>query len=765
MKKEMNPVAEARRWAQELKLAKKEDATWVTRSKKIVKRYRDDRTAAQNGSKRYNVLWSNIQTILPALYGRTPRAQVERRWKDKDPVSRTAATILERALQYEIDHYGDYDFAVKAAVSDRLLCGRGVAWIRFDSKSVETIETPEMQMAEDAEESSGTEEYSMTAKEPTVEMYAGKPEINLETTPVDYVYWEDFRCTPARTWDEVTWVARRVYMTKEEVIERFGKEYADVNLSHVPTGLDDMKSQGASQGEIDRLKKAEIWEIWDKGNECVHWIAEGYDKQLDYKEDPYGLDNFWPCPNPLFATQTTDQLVPVPDYALYQDQAEELDKLTTRIGLLVDACKVVGVYDASQPSIQRMLNEGVDNTLIPVDSWAAFSEKGGIKGTVDFLPINEVMQALNECYKARESAKQVIYDITGLSDIIRGSSVASETATAQQIKGQYASMRLKRMQHDVAVFSSEILKIKAQLMCDLYSPQNLIEMSGIMGTDDAQYAEQAVMLMKSEPIRSFRIEVASDSLIEMDEAGEKASRTEFLQAFGQAMGQALPIIQQAPEFAPLIGETLQFVVRTFKGGRQLENALEMAIEQGKQPKPEQPNPEMLKMQQEQQMAQQAQQLEQVKLQAAQQAEQFKMQMAQQSEQLKIQAQAELEQFKAQNAIQLEQMKQAAETERQEFKARLDAETKLMIAEMNATAASKPTSVLQIDSEGKLDGIADTLKQVTDAHGAGISDAVNTLAQVSAALVDSVAEMKRPKRRVLERDPITNKPIGSIEIDA
>jgi F0F1-type ATP synthase membrane subunit b/b' len=695
------------------------------------------------------VLWSNIQTVLPALYGRTPRAQVERRWKDKDPVSRTAATILERALQYEIDHYGDYDFAVKAAVSDRLLCGRGVAWVRFDSKSVETVETPEMQMAEDA---APEMQEGMTTAEPTVEMYAGKPEINLETTPCDYVYWEDFRCTPARTWDEVTWVARRVYMTKDEVIKRFGEEFSDVNLSHVPTGLDDMKSQGVSQGEIDRMKKAEIWEIWCKTSESVYWIAEGYDKLLDHKNDPYGLDGFWPMPKPLYATQTTDQLVPVPDYALYQDQAEELDNLTNRISLLVSAVKVVGVYDASQPSIQRMLNEGVDNTLIPVDSWAAFSEKGGIKGTVDFLPINEVMQALNECYQAREAAKQVIYDITGLSDIIRGSSVASETATAQQIKGQYASMRLKRMQHDVAVFASDLLKIKAQMMCDLYSPQNLIEMSGIMGTDDAPYAEQAIMLMKSEPTRSFRIEVASDSLVEMDEQGEKMARTEFLQAFGQAMGQALPIIQQAPEFAPLIGETLQFVVRTFKGGRQLENALEMAIEKGKEPKPEQPNPEMMKMQQEQQ-AQQAQMM----------AEQQKAQIAQQLEQAKLQASAELEQFKAQTAMQLEQMKQAAETERATYKAQLEAQTKLEIAQINADASSKPVNQFTVDSQGKFDEIATTLSESAAQQGAGIADAVNNLSQVAAVLVGAVDEMKRPKRRVLERDPLTGKAIGAIEV--
>ena len=60
--KEINPIKEAKRWKNELKQAKREDEKWVTRAKKIVRRYRDDRTASQV-SKRYNVLWSNIQTV------------------------------------------------------------------------------------------------------------------------------------------------------------------------------------------------------------------------------------------------------------------------------------------------------------------------------------------------------------------------------------------------------------------------------------------------------------------------------------------------------------------------------------------------------------------------------------------------------------------------------------------------------------------------------------------------------------------------------
>jgi len=703
--KKINPVKEAKRWKNELKQAKREDEKWINRAKKIVRRYRDDRTASQV-SKRYNILWSNIQTMLPALYGKTPRAQVERRWKDKDPVSRTAATILERALQYEVDHNADYDHAIKSAVLDRLLPGRGVAWVRFETKSVETV-GESIEVSDDAENEDGMSGSS-------IDMYGEQPEINVETTPVDYVYWEDFRCTPARTWEEVTWCARRVYMAKEEVIERFGEEFKDITLTHEPLGLDEMKKAGASEADMENMRKAEIWEIWDKSSECVYWVAEGEDKLLDHKYDPYGLDGFWPIPRPLFATQTTDTLVPVPDYALYQDQADEIDKLTNRISMLIEAVKVVGVYDASQAGIQRMLTEGFDNQLIPVDSWAAFSEKGGIKGTIDFMPLDQVLQALQSCYNSREAAKQVVYDVTGLSDIIRGSSVASETATAQQIKGQYASMRLKRMQMDVAQFASELLRIKAQMMCDLYSPQNLIEMSGIMGTDDAVYAEQAIQLMKSEPVRSFRIEVASDSLVEMDEAQEKQSRTEFMTAFGVTLRDALPIVQQVPEMAPLIGEVLTFVVRTFKGGRQLENALEGTIEKMNAPKePQGPSP--------------------------------------------------VEQFKAQQALQLEQVKQQAETERQAYKAQLESETKLEIARMQTEAQAKPVNQFTVDSGGKLDNIAETITNAAMQNGAGIAEAVNNLGQVAAVLVGAVDEMKRPKRRVLERDSITGKAIAAVEV--
>jgi hypothetical protein len=751
IEQDMKPKKTAQSLHQELQSAKKADDKWIKRAKKIVKRYRDDRSSSYDGNKRYNILWSNVQVLMPSLYGKTPKAQVERRWKDKDPIARTAAVIMERALQYEIDNYGDFENSTRSATLDRLLSGRGTVWVRFEAKEIETV----------GEEMEGYEQ-PMIANLPTA-IIPQQGQIQTETTPVDYVYWEDFRCSPARCWDEVTWVARRVYMARNELESRFGEDITKrIPMTHEPIGLDEMRTQGMNQSEIDRMKKAQVWEIWDKSEECVYWVAEGCDEVLDHKPDPYGLDNFWPCPKPLFATMTTDTLVPVPDYVLYQDQADEIDDLTKRIGLLVDAVKVVGVYDASQPAIQRMLNEGVDNVLIPVDSWAAFSEKGGVQGTVQFMPLDMVIKALQTCYESRERAKQVVYDVTGLSDIIRGSSMASETATAQQIKGQYASMRLKSLQHNVALFVTETLRIKAQLMMDLYSPNTLINMSGIQGTDDAQYAQQALQLIKSEPARNYRIDIEAESLAEMDEMAEKQSRIEFLTAFSQAMNNSLPIIQQSPDLAPLVGEAMMFVVRTFKSGRALEATLESTLEKMREPKPEQPNPEMMKAQAQQQADQMRLQHEAGLEQARQQVEAAKLQAQQQADQIKLQAQVQIEQFKAETAKELEQMKQQAETERQAYKAQLEAQTKLQIAEMQAAAQQKPAAVLQIDAQDKLNGIADIITQAGAAHGAGIADAVNQLGTVAQALLGTAEELKKPKKRVIQRDQ-NGKAIAAIEV--
>ena len=52
-----------------------EFAKWQSRTKKILKRYRDD-TRGQSGNEtaKFNILWSNVQTLIPAVYAKLPKA-------------------------------------------------------------------------------------------------------------------------------------------------------------------------------------------------------------------------------------------------------------------------------------------------------------------------------------------------------------------------------------------------------------------------------------------------------------------------------------------------------------------------------------------------------------------------------------------------------------------------------------------------------------------------------------------------------------------
>lgn len=587
-----DPVELNRRWGIDLDLAKKHYEKWTERAEKVVKRYRDEREGTSTKEK-FNILWSNVQTLRPAAYSKKPKPEVSRRYNDQDPVGRAASMILERCLEYEVEHYSDFDSAMRNCLDDRLLAGRGVAWVRYE---------PHMEQV--GEEKDDSAQLTDDAAQ------EGYEQIKYECAPTDYVFWKDYLQQPARTEEEVEWKARKTYLSREAGIKRFGKLFAEVPLNHVPKGLDEK----AQKQDAEAMKRAVVWEIWDKTKSQVIWKAEDFDRILDVKADPLELDGFWPCPKPLYATITTDSMVPVPDYCQYQDQAEELDCITARINLLEQAVRVAGVYNQAEGGIKRLLAENTENLLIPVTDWAAFSERGGIEGAVSWMPLDQIIVALQQLYAAREQVKQTIYEITGLSDIVRGASEANETATAQQIKSRFASLRIQELQNDVARFASDLFRLKAQIICRFFQPQTLMQMSGAEHTiESPEVMMQALQLLKAEPIRSFRIEVTSDSMVELDVEQEKQARVEFLTATGGFLNSALPVVQAAPPLLPLIGEMLRFGVRGFKVGRDIEAAFDSAMAQAQQAPmipPEIQQKEQMLMEQEQGLQQGYQQLQQ-----------------------------------------------------------------------------------------------------------------------------------------------------------
>ena len=682
----------AQPWHDELSRYKEVFKKWTERGEKVVKRYRDERKDVEATDARFNIFWSNVQTLKPAIYARPPNPEISRRFEDQNDVARVASTILERVLAYEITQYPDFHATISNVVDDRLLPGRGVAWVRYEP-IIESVEA-EPQVT-DYEEIG--EEYADTSESLDENALAGEaPEqferISTETTPVDYVYWQDFAHLPARTWEEVTWVARRVYMSLEEGEERFGEVFNQVPLTHSPDRQDGEKETTKA------LKKAEVWEIWSKSEKCVYWIADNYDIVLDHREDPLELTNFFPCPKPYFATTTSGSLVPIADFLLYQDQADEIDDLTGRIKHLTKAMKVMGIYAADEPAIERLMKEGNDGVLIPVKNWAAFVEKGGLQGAVQFMPLRDVAAALQQLYQARESCKQIVYETTGLSDIMRGASVASETATAQQIKSQFASLRLNNMKDDMSRFARDILRMKSEIICSKYQADTLVQISGIMYTPDAQFVQPAIEMLKNESMRNFNIDIETDTLVQIDQQTEKSNRVEFLTSVSGFLEKVLPVGQQHPELVPLLGEMLLFGIRGFKIGRTIEGSFEQFVAQATQnekakaaqpPAPPPPTPEMIRAQAEVQNAQAKNQMEQVKLQTEQQLEAQKLQFEQ-------------------------------------WKAQLDSDTRVLIAEMGSKTSLKQ-SAMTINASKEQEGIIemgdDGYEQPTSALS-GLIDAVN-----------------------------------------
>jgi hypothetical protein len=478
----------ARRWIAELTLSEKSQADWLRTAKKIVRLYRkaDRMDPGEVKQRRFAMLWANTQTIQPAVYSRPPQAVVSRRFKDADPVARQGSEVLERAVTYSIDKQ-DLDGRLRQTSLDFVLIGRGQVWERYVPTHGPAV-TPEieLQVVTSGDEDEGAESYTDAdgnAYEGEVgtrddgSVYGfGEPyePVVFEESITDYVNWEDFGHSVARTWDEVDYVWRRVYLGRKQLIDRFGKVGKLVPLDWGPV------QQGRPEAWAELTKKAAVYEIWCKSEKKVYWISKSWGSTpLDERDDPLGLDGFFPCPRPLLGTTGNDTAIPTPDYVFWQDQAQEIDKLTARIAVLQDALKVRGFYAGDKKNDLNNLFNSDTNMLIPVPDWVTLKEGGGIRGNIDWFPLEQVVSALQALIAQRQQLISDVYQITGVSDIQRGESDPAETASAQKIKATFGSLRIRDRQLDMQRFARDVLRIKGEVIARKFSAETLKAMTGV----------------------------------------------------------------------------------------------------------------------------------------------------------------------------------------------------------------------------------------------------------------------------------------------
>jgi len=687
---EKNPAGVVRRWVLELKLADKREKEWRKKAQQVIDRYRQKQPKKHS----FNILWANTETLRPAVYNSLPKPDVRRRWKDEDQLGKAASTVLSHALEYGLDTT-DFNHSMENVVLDMLLPGRGVARVRYVPNLVQVGVTPETHEEENETHETGGEALEGDAEE-----------VEWEQAPVEHVQWDDFRISSGKTWDEVCWIAFRHRLSRDELVEKFGEEIGNaVKLD----STDDEEVEGERDRQIaEAFRTVEVWEIWDKDESEVLFVALNHKEQpLLTLPDPLSLMGFFPVPRPIYSIEDSSSLVPTPLYELYREQAEELDRISTRINKLVDGLKLRGIYDATLSELSELMR-GQDNDLIPAQNVTALLERGGLEKAIWFIPIDQAANVLKILYEQREAAKGVIYEITGIADIIRGASVASETATAQQIKDKWGSMRLRKMQGEVARFIRDLMRIQAEIIGEKFAQETLATMTGVKLPTQAEVDQQKQMMMlqaqqtgqqvpqQPDPItweavmqllrddkqRTFKIDIETDSTIAASIEGDMKGLNEVLTGVTQLVQGLGPAVQMGAMPVEALKEIILTVVRRSKMG----NAVEDALDKIKQPPP--PSQTQQAPDHSLEVAQMNAQTESAKLQHSSQLEAQRMQMETQREEQKAQIHAQIEQMKAEYQAQAE----AGRLEFERYKAQLDAETRVLVAQISADAGAKQAQI-------------------------------------------------------------------------
>ena len=673
-----------RRWMLELKLSDKREAEWRKTAKATIDRYRG-RNRKKNS---FNILWSNTETLMPAVYNSLPQPNVRRRFKDEDPVGKAVSDILSRSLEFSVD-IEQFDTAIKHSLLDMLLTGRGVNRIRY----VPSFE----QVGYSDEEPQETESLQTESLEvETTE------ELGWEQVVIEHVQYDDFRMGAGKTWEEIQWIAFHHRMTRDDLIDKFGAKGEKMRLDD--TNDEDVNREDEST--IDAFKTASVWEIWDKEEKQVIFVSQNCTEPLKILEDPLELTSFFPIARPVYAIVDGGTMLPTTLYSQYQEQAEELDKVSTRINKIYDALKVRGIYDSTMSEVSELL-KGNDNDLIPAQNAAAWLERGGIEKAIWMMPIEQAAKVVVILTQQRESCKQVIYEINGLGDILRGQSNASETLGAQQIKAQWGTMRISTLQRELQRYIRDMMRIMAEIISEKFQLDTLQKMTGLNYPTDEQvqqammqyqsqmemFNQQAQMaqmqppgqppmggqpppqppqqpvpppytweslqkVMKDDCQRTYKVDVETDSTTASTVAEDMKGLTELLSGIVAFVQGVAPAVQMGALPMEAAKEIMMTICRRSKMGSAVEDALDKMKEP---PAPADPNAasaaaEQAKQQLEMRKHQDIMQLKQVELQGQAQLEQAKMQQVHHSEQMRAQADAAASKAQAEATMEVEKYK-------------------------------------------------------------------------------------------------------------
>lgn len=699
-------------WLAQTDASAKREEKWLKRAKDIVNLYEGE----EKDKCPFNILFSNTDTLMPALYSSTPRTQTTRRFKDSDPTGAAACSALNRVIDYHLDtneeEYSEFDELANQAILEALVPGRGIVRWKYDANVQEAdADDSKAEEGNPAERENNVPEEGSNIQKP-----APVGIVSDEKVCGEYVPYNRFLMGYAKKWKDVPWIAFLHDMTEEEAEDNFGAEIA----AKMVFTLQEDSEGGVSKktSEKDNRKLARVFEIWDKQKKQVTFVSASYkDAVLKQVPDPLSLNGFYPMDEPLMFQRKISTMVPTAPYDIYEEQAEELNITTRRIKAMIGMCKVRGFYDETLEGMEKVLQSD-DGILTPLGQVGQLNPGEKLESRLWLMPLSEIVAVLQQLLLHRTNIKQVIYEITGISDILRGSSVASETATAQNIKNQWGTLRLKKMQKVVQKWARNNLRIIGEIAGRKFSVETFQKITGLpfvtqaaqqQATQQAQalaqQGQQAMMqaqqtgqpppkpppqvvqqiqalqqtltqpvwevvigLLRRQEDRSFRVDIETNSTIADDMAEDQQHIGELLNALSQFLNGVTPLIQSGSMPFEVAKSMMLIIVRKMEAGPDMEKLLEeMKAPPPPAPEPAPPAPPV----------------------------DPNIQLKAQAEQAKIQADmkksAQDQEYAAQDhAIRMEEAKQKMRLNAHTHELKMEAANQ-KAAQIKATAAVRPTS--------------------------------------------------------------------------
>lgn len=640
-------ITKAEKYVKDIQSRLSAEKSWREKAQSVVELYECKNT----DDIPYNILYANTEVIAPAIYSRVPVPVVKRRYDDEDPIGKQASEVAERLLEFAINNpdpeYDSIDNILKKNVQSGLVPGRGASRVKYD-----------VEIYGEGEEES-----------------VGKELVCCEEIP-----WDRLVYGYGKTWKEVPWVAIQHFLTKEDVEKLLkgadGKEVSLPQDLKFTAGMEAIKSEKSSTGasDLDLPEVANIWEVWDKRTYKVVFVAEGCKEVLKEVDDPLKVQGFFPMPEPIHFFERIASMVPQVLYSVYEQQAIELNAVSVRIRMIIAALKVRGFVDTSIPKMAELFTMD-DNTLLALEG-ANHLEGRGLDGAIWLMPVERLVTVLQQLYVQRTQIKSIIQELSGIADIQRGNTAASETLGAQQLKSQWGSIRLKKYQKEVNRYAVELYRLVVEVAVQSFSVETIGKMTGIqlptnqMKQQAAMLVQQVQMQMQQQPelqqneelmgkiqqaqelqsaitwedvmavlqddfSRNFRVSIETNSTLELEYSDDKEQIAEFMNAMAQFMNGIAPMVENGTLPFSAAKAMMLTIARRYRFGDDVEKELEKMTE----PKPkDDPAQEAAKQKQ----AQDAE-LHQAAMQKAQQDSEIAAQKLQQDQQLQQQEMALKEQ--------------------------------------------------------------------------------------------------------------------------